>query len=145
MGNYSCRRKGYLAAWQIMVCEYVFQGMTDPYIVEHVFNITKEKDGEKAYRNYRDKLWRLKKDPKFREYYNSMVTEYRVHGYGKAIHKLTDLIDDQNPWVAMQASNSVLSHTEKVVTGEDENTVTVKIEGAPVLGVPTTEETDGEG
>ena len=76
----------------------------------------------------------------FQEYYNSMVTEFRVHGYGKAIHKLADLVEDGNPWVAMQAANSLLNHTEKAVISNEENTVTVKIEGMPTLGVPEGEE-----
>ena len=50
------------------------------------------------------------------------------------------MVDDPNPWVALQASNSVLNHTEKAVISEEENTVTVKIEGMPTLGAPTQDE-----
>ena len=140
MGYYKCRRPGYLTAQQISVCEHIFQGKKEPWILEHDYGVIDPESRE--YKNARSRLYRLKNNPKFIEYFNSIVTEFRVHGYGKAMHKLTDMIDNDNPWVALQAANTVLAHTERAVINETENTVTVKIEGLPTLGVPPSEEMD---
>lgn len=134
MGNYKCRQPGYLSALQICICEDTFQGKTDEWILENRYHV--DWDDKKAVKNARAKLRTLRKNPKFQEYYNSIVTEFRVHGYGKAMHKLVELVDDNNPWLALQAAVNVISKTEKLVTGDEENAVTVKIEGLPELGAP---------
>ena len=140
MGNYKCRRPGYLTAQQISVCEHIFQGKKEPWILKYDYGVTDPETRE--WKNARSRFYRLKNNPKFREYYDSMVTEFRVHGYGKALHRIDELVDDENPWVALQASTTLLSHTERAVITNEENTVTVKIEGLPTLGVPPSEEMD---
>lgn len=137
MGCYKCRRPGYLSAMQISICEAVFQGRSDKWIYENIYHANM--NDTYSVRSAANRLKALKKNPKFIEYYNSIVTEFRVHSYGKALNKLVSLIDDSNPWVGMQAANSVLSHTERAVVPESENTVTIKIEGMPTLGEPTEE------
>ena len=134
MGYYKCRRPGYMSARQILICEAVFQGKSNDWIYKNIFFV---KDGDdRARKNASSQLSAAKRNPKFIEYYNSMVTEFRVHNYGKAMHKLSELVDDPNPWVAIQASNSMLNHTEKAVVGEEEKTITIKVEGMPALGTP---------
>jgi len=129
-----------MSAFQISVCEAVFQGRKNTWIYEHLYHA--DPNDHKSVLSAANKLRALKQNPKFQEYYNSMVTEFRVHNYGKAMHKLSDMIDDNNPWVAMQASNIVLNHTERAVVGKEESAVTVKIEGLPTLGVPEGDERD---
>ena len=143
MGNYKCRRPGYLSARQLCCVEAVFQGRSDDWICENIFNAKKE--DKKAWTAAKDKLRKTKQSPRFEEYYNSMVTEFRVHGYGKAMHRLVDLVDNPNDWVAIQAANSVLNHTEKAVVSEKESQITVKIEGLPEIGVPALDESDAVG
>lgn len=140
MGNYKCRRPGYLSALQISICEAVFQGKSNEWIYKNLYKA--DLHSAPSVSSASKKLAHLKKNPRFIEYYESMVTEFRVHGYGKALHKLTELVDADNPWVAIQASNSVLNHTERAVINEKENQITVKIEGLPALGTPESEEQD---
>lgn len=140
MGHYKCRRPGYLSAQQITVCEHTFQGKSEDYILRNDYNV--KDPSSKEWKNARSRLYRLKNNPKFIEYFNSIVTEFRVHNYGKAANKLSELIDDVNPWVALQAANSMLNHTERAVISNEENAVTIKVEGMPTLGVPPSDETD---
>lgn len=143
MGNYKCRQPGYLSAQQICICEDTFQGKSDDWIIENRYHVY-DKNDKKAVANAKSKLRKLRKNPKFIEYYNSIVTEFRVHGYGKAMNKMVDLIDNDNPWLALQAAVNVVSKTEKIVTGDEENAVTVKIEGLPELGTPSVSAVESE-
>lgn len=135
MGNYKCRRPGYLSARQLSAVEAVFQGKSNEWIIENVFR--GRKDDKASWKKARDAFNKTKASPRFEEYYNSMVTEFRVHNYGKAMSKISELVDSDNPWVALQAANSMVNHTEGAVVSPEENAVTVKIEGLPTLGEPT--------
>jgi len=147
MGNYRSRRPGFLQAWQIAVAEYTFQGISDEEIIERLWNWSAMKktipDEAKQKRKHSDlkrKLTNCKKDPKFVEYYKSILTEWSVHNVGKALNKLSEQIDSKEPWLANKAANDVLARGMKLFDGEDANTMTVRIEGMPELGTPETEE-----
>lgn len=129
----------HLTELQLRIAEYLFLGKTEQEVVEMIWGVTKD---DPHWRRYADKIRRLRKTQKYEEYYNSQVALARRRGYGRALNRLLGMVDDPNPWVALQASNSVLSHTEKAVISEEENTVTVKIEGLPALGTPESEEQD---
>ena len=143
MGNYDCRKNGYLAAWEIGVAHDIFEGRSDEYILENTpqLNIYNE-DGtidKKKRAKARRKLSDLKQTGRFMEFYRSLVTELQVHAYGKALHKIVEQIDCGQPWLENKAANDVLSRISHNVMGDDENTVTVKIEGMPELGTPGAE------
>ena len=140
MGNYKCRRPGFLSARQLLCVEAVFQGRSNEDIIANIFG--GKKDDPASWKRARDAFNKTKASPRFIEYYNSMVTEFRVHNYGKAMNKIAQLVEDPNPWVALQAANRMVNHTERAVVSPEENAVTVKIEGMPALGEPTAEETD---
>lgn len=104
-----------------------------------------EKKRRGVYRAWRDKLQRLRKDPKFQEYYQSIVTEWRVHSYGPALTVLTNQVKSDEPWLANKAANDVLNRigNDPFATGSDASSVTIRFEGMPKLGTPPTEEEDG--
>ena len=132
MGNYAIRRDGYLQAWQINVAELMFRGYSDGDIIKELWpNKTEEKD----IKSLKGKLQRLRRNAKFQEYYKSIITEWSVHNVGKALTKLASQMDDKNGWLANKACNDILLQS-KAFTGNDENTVLVKVEGMPELGTP---------
>lgn len=133
MGNYKARQTGFLKGWQINVAEMMFRGCTDDEICEEIFGVGKE--DEKALRNAKEKLRRLRRNEKFHEYYRTIITEWTVHNVGKALTKIADQMDDKNPWIVNKACNDILNQS-KVFTGNDENTVLVKVEGMPEIGTP---------
>jgi len=137
MGYYNVR-KNVLTAWQILLCNLVFQGYDDDYIAEKTGNIWNE-DGSVN----KQKLGRIKtrntkfmKTDQFLEYYRSIVTEYYIHNFGKAVRKIHEQVDSNIPWLANKAANDVLTRFGDVIMGKDENAITVKIEGMPEIGTP---------
>lgn len=132
MGNYRSRRPGFLQGWQITVADLMFRGYTDEQIIKEVWP---EKTEDKQIYAAKARLRNLRKDEKFQEYYRSIITEWSVHNVGKALTKLAAQIDDSNGWLANKAANDVLTQS-KSFTGNDENTVLVKVEGMPEIGTP---------
>jgi len=135
MGNYKCRKENYLKGWQIDVAQYMFQGLKDEDIIKKVFYPREEMD-KRMLANGRNRLRNLRNNPKFMEYYKSIITEWSVHYVGKALNKLGEQIDCGLPWLENKAANDVIAQAKKAVLGEDDNTVHVHIEGMPELGSP---------
>lgn len=144
MGNYRCRRPGFLAAWQMQAADMTFQGCSDDEIIKLLWpfypedhpNLDREAALKKHNASCRGKLNRLRKDKKFLEYYQSLITEWSVHSVGRALTKLSSQIDSDQPWLANKAANDVLTRGIKLVGLDDENTITVRVEGMPELGEP---------
>ena len=134
MGNYKCRREGYLLGWEIDVAEMMFRGESDTVIIKTLW--PEVGDDKKKMQVKRDKLTKLRRKEKFQEYYRSIISEWSLHHVGKALNKLAEQIDSDKPWVANKAANDVILHSKAMITGTDDNTVVVKVEGMPELGTP---------
>ena len=132
MGNYRARKPGYIAGWQINVARMQFQGKSDDDIVAATWPDLVEKGKVEA---GKQRLRRLRHDEKYLEYYRSLITEWSSKHVGAALNKLAEQINDPNGWLANKAANDVLAQS-KAFTGSDENTVVVKVEGMPEMGVP---------
>lgn len=133
MGNYKSRREGYLQSWQVNVADMMFRGMTDEEICIAQFGV--DKLDEKKMRNGKARLRNLRRDPKFQEYYKSIITEWTVHNVGKALTRLAEQMDSDKPWIVNKACNDILNQS-KQFTGTDDSTVKVVVEGMPELGTP---------
>lgn len=133
MGNYRSRRPGFLQGWQIDVADLMFRGKTDEEIVKTVWPQKTEKNQIEA---AKQRLRNLRKDEKFQEYYRTVISEWSFHHVGKALNKLADQIDSDLPWLANKAANDVITQSKGLITGADDNTVLVKVEGMPELGAP---------
>lgn len=133
MGNYRARQPGFLKGWQITAADLMFRGMTDREIIHELWP---DKTDEKGIRACQQRLKRLRQNEKFQEYYRSLVQEWSVHHVGKAFNKLVEQIDSNQPWLANKAANDVIQHSKQMLTGMDDGTMVVKIEGMPELGTP---------
>ena len=134
MGNYAARR-GILTGWQIDVAQALFQGKTNKEIAIKVLKANPD-DKDDMTRKVR-KVRTLMENANFQAYYKSMITEWTVHNVGRALNKLSEQIDHEQPWLANKAANDILQRVPKSMLGEeDENTVVVKVEGMPELGTP---------
>lgn len=133
MGNYRARRPGFLQGWQINAADMMFRGCTDEEIVRQLWP---QKTEPNQIKNGKTRLRNLRRDEKFQEYYRSIVTEWSVHHVGKAYNKLAEQIDSNQPWLANKAANDVITHSRQMITGMDDGTVLVKVEGMPELGTP---------
>lgn len=134
MGNYRSRRPGFLQGWQMNVADYMFRGFTDEEIVKELWPDKLETDNK--LRAAKERLRNLRKNEKFQEYYRSIITEWSVHNVGKALNKLSEQIDSNQPWLANKAANDVILQSKALISGTDDNTVRVQIEGMPEIGSP---------
>lgn len=80
------------------------------------------------------RTWRLQ--PEFKELYRETLREMTEPACGRAVKRITEQIDDDNPWIAQNAAREALTRFLPIVMGEDDKTITVKIEGMPELGTP---------
>lgn len=133
MGYYNIRQNGMLQSWQISAAEMMFRGCSDEEIVRELF---KTGDDKRKIENGKKRLRYLRRNEKFQEYYRTIITEWSVHNVGRALQKLAAQIDDPSPWLANKAANDILNQSKKMITGNDENTINVKVEGMPELGEP---------
>ena len=122
-----------LQGWQITAAEMMFQGHTNEEIIDAIW----PKAQTKSQRVAKGKvLKRLVNDETFQEYYRSIITEWNVHSVGPALRKLRSQLDSDKEWLANKAANDIINQSKQIITGADDNTMVVKIEGMPELGEP---------
>lgn len=144
MGCYRSRRPGMLQGWQMDAALMMFQGYTDDQIIEKILlprgsTMHELTRSQKAYK--RDRLRRLRKDPIFREYYKSLITEWSVHNVGPALNKLSEqMMTAKEPWLVNKAINDILNRALPAFESEDANTIKVEIVGMPELGSPESDD-----
>lgn len=78
--------------------------------------------------------WR--RQPEFIALYRETLMEMTEPVCGRAIKRITEQVDDENPWIAQNASREVLTRFLPMVMGEDDKTITIKVEGMPEMGSP---------
>lgn len=133
MGNYRVRRPGMLQGWQITAAEMMFQGHTNEEIISAIWPKA-DTDGKRAAK--RKVLKKLTEDEVFQAYYRTIISEWTVHSVGPALRKLRSQIDSDKEWLANKAANDIIAQSKGLITGADDNTMVVKIEGMPELGTP---------
>ena len=104
------------------------------------FDIRKEDNpaevSEYKYLKARKVIYGWMRLPGFAECYRAIVREIVMPSYGRALNRIDQQIDDANPWIAQGAAREVLQRYGPAIMGEDDQTVTVKIEGMPEIGTP---------
>ncbi len=142
MGNYSARRNKYLVGWEIDAAQLVFRGKSNDEIAIEVLGANPA--DRKDMKNKRARVMNLLHSQKFEEYYKTMIKEWTVHNVGRALIKLTEQIDNEQPWLANKAANDILQRAPKsMLTSDDETTLKIVVEGAPALGTPDDEGCEG--
>ena len=144
MGCYRSRRPGMLQGWQMDAALMMFQGYTDDQIIEKVLlprGTTLKDLTPNQKHGKRDRLRRLRKDPVFRDYYKSLITEWSVHNVGPALNKLSEqMMTAKEPWLVNKAINDILNRALPAFESEDANTIKVEIVGMPELGSPESDD-----
>ena len=114
------------------------EGFTPAEIASAVFNVTTPEGGvdKKKLESALSQVRKWRKEPEFISLYRDTLREMTEPACGKAVQKITEQIDDENPWIAQNAAREVLTRFLPVVMGEDDKTITIKVEGMPELGTP---------
>ena len=124
-----------ITAQQAQAARLMAEGRRAGEIVLILFGVTQESDGG-AYRRGMAKLRKWQALPGFAECDRAIEREIAMPSYGRALARIDKQIDDANPWIAQGAAREVLQRYGPAIMGEDDQTVTVKIEGMPEIGTP---------
>lgn len=135
-----------LTATQAQAARLMAEGKTEDEIIMVIFGgVVDPATGEARERTPAEKgkctktLRKWSKLPGFADCYRAIVREIAFPTYGAAVQRIAKQVNDANPWVAQGAAREVLSRFGPVVMGEEDREIVVKVEGMPMLGMPSAE------
>ena len=111
-------------------------GISGPDIIKALWNASPE---DSNYHAYECRLSRWRKHPKYTEVWMDEVRKNDFGDYVKARKTLRKSMDDPDHWLAMQSAVNVMTTAGKRIYGNEDNTVSVRIEGLPDIGSPDPE------
>lgn len=114
-------------------------GYSTPEIILELFGMKKE-DDPKVYHNLECKLSDWRKHPKYEECWKDEVRKQDFSDYSLARKVLRKGMRADEPWLAMQSAVNTLNNSGKRLFRDEENTVTVQIQGSIDLGSPDQDE-----
>ena len=126
-------KKKHVAAAQLLA-----EGFSTAEIAAAMFNVTTPDGGtdKKKLANALSQVRKWRREPEFIALYRDTLREMTEPACGRAVKKITEQVDDENPWIAQNAAREVLTRFLPIVMGEDDKTITIKVEGMPELGTP---------
>lgn len=127
-----------MTAQMLQAAQLLADGHDLKDIVTVLWGVTKEGDRAAYERGYR-KLRKWQADPKWQELYQKQLKSSVAPLVGRAVRKIGEQIDHSNPWIAQGAAREVLSRFGAAAMGDEDKSVTVRVEGMPTLGVPGAE------
>lgn len=133
MGRKPAVLQNTLTRQQIVAVEMQFNGHK---IEDCVLAIFGKRPGDTGYATARKKIIGWNQEPKVQEQMAKLMNAMVYPAVMKAQNKLVTQIDDNNPWVAQGAAREVMNRFGSKVFGEEEKTLSIKIEGMPALGSP---------
>lgn len=111
-------------------------GYSTPEIIKEIWGLV-EADDQKKYHSYECTLSRWRKHPKYEEVWRDEVKKYDFSDYSKARRTLRRGLDDEkDKWLALQSAINIINQAGGRIFRDENNTVTVKIEGLPEIGAP---------
>lgn len=83
------------------------------------------------------------------ELYREHLSKLAAERYAAAMNKVVELSKDNNPWLALQAAQTLIGRTEAFASGQTASagiqiTINGGASGAPALGMPERPEDDTE-
>lgn len=133
--NFGC------TAQMVQAAQLLADGHNLNDIIMVLWGVSKESDRATYERGYR-KLKKWQADENFQKLHAAILKESTLPLVGRAIYRIGQQIDDSNPWVAQGAAREVLARFGGAILGEEEKSMTVRVEGMPTIGVPPQEDED---
>lgn len=109
------------------------QGKSDDEILLVCFG---EAENAVAKNRQKRQLKKWRELDEYQDAYRRTVRAIAGAVYGKALAKISEQIDSDNPWVAQNAAREILSRYGDILMGKEDKSITVKIDGMPTLGTP---------
>ena len=114
-------------------------GYSTAEIIKEMWNMTKE-DDPKEYHNKEAQLSRWRQHPKYEECWKDEIRKQDFSDYSLARKVLRKGMRADEPWLAMNSAVNALNNSGKRLFRDEENTITVQIQGAIDIGSPDQEE-----
>ena len=131
-----------LTAKQELFMRMSARGESRKDILFEVFGVDTATATEQEIHRCDQAMSRWKKLPQFPEIWRDEVDRILLKHAGKAIKTTAKLLDrEDQPWLQLNAANSILNYSRPRVFGDEQSEVKVVISGMPDLGTPD-EETD---
>lgn len=128
-------RNEYLTVDQERFVRMQANGYEFPEIIWEIWHLKKE-DDPKLYHSKESTLSTWRKHPKYEECWKDEVRKQDFSDYTLARSVLRRSMKNEDKWLAMQSAVNALNNSGKRIFRDEENTVTVRIEGMPDLGSP---------
>ena len=110
-------------------------GYEFPEIIWEIWHLKKE-DDPKKYHSKESTLSEWRKHPKYDEVWKDEIRKQDYSDYTLARQVLRKSMRSSEAWLAMNSAVNALNNSGKRIFRDEENTVTVRIEGMPDLGSP---------
>ena len=105
-------------------------------IMQEVFGIDINTADPKTIHNADCIMSRWRKLPEFPEIWKKEVDRILLKHAGKAVKTIAGLMESNQPWLQLQAANSLLNYSRNRIYAEEQNTVHVTVENMPEIGSP---------
>ena len=109
------------------------QGYSTGEIIKELWGIEK---GDKSFNVYEHRLSAWRKNPNYDKMWMEFMGKLGRELLSEGLRKLRKQVRSEQDWLANKAANDVVNFAKGRVFGDEDKTVTVKIEGMPELGVP---------
>ena len=130
------RPKQPLTAKQELFIRMSARGEPRADIFREVFGIDLATADERTIHNTDSTMTRWRKLPEFTTIWKEEVDKILMKHAGKAVRTIANLMDSNQPWLQLQAANSLLSYSRNRIYGDEQNAVHVTVEGMPEIGSP---------
>ena len=109
-------------------------GMNGTEIIKEMWGITPD---DEHFHAYECRLYRWRQHPKYEEVWKDEVRKQDYGDYTEARKTLRRTMrNEKDQWLAMQSAVNILNNSSKRIFGNEENNVTVNIQGMPDIGSP---------
>lgn len=118
----------------------IFEGMSYKEAAIAVWKLD-PKDPEYAVKLKRchTKILSWAKEEEFDRCYKELCKQEALPRYSRAMALFDSQMGNKNPWVAQGAARELANRYGPQIMGEEQNTITVKVEGMPEMGTPDEE------
>lgn len=112
------------------------QGEGRQEILRKVFGLDPATADEHAIHAADCQMYKWRRKPWYETIWKDEIRKISIAMSSEALKKIKSQIRDDNGWLANKAANDSLTFAKPLIWGEDDRTVSVKIEGMPELGSP---------
>lgn len=134
------RTKYHMNSMKYAAVRCIFDGMNFKEAAVAVFKLKpNDPEYEEKFKSAYRKILNWAQEDEFDRCYKEMCKQEALPRYSRAMALFDKQMDNKNPWVAQGAARELANRYGPTIMGEEQNTITVKVEGMPEMGTPDEE------